>query len=188
MADHVTNNRQLVQEVHQPEPGQADQGNPLLILDPGMVIWTWVIFFVFLFILRKYAWKPILDSLDEREESIRKASEDAEVARQSLEAASAEQGKLIGEGRQTAAAAIDAARRIATEAAEDIRREAREASDKMIADAQADIEKQKEAAMETLRSEAGGLSVLVASKVLDANLDDDRNRELVKDYITALSG
>lgn len=188
MADNVTNSQDMVEAVYQPEPGHADQGNPLLVLDPGMVIWTWVIFFVFLFVLHKYAWKPILDSLDEREESIRKASKDAQVARESLEAASAEQRKLIGEGREAAAAALNAARDIATEAAEEIRRRAREASDEMIADAQARIEEEKQEAVKTLQSEVGDLSVLVASKLLDTNLDDDRNRERVKDYITALSG
>ncbi len=178
----------MVEAVYQPEPGHADQGNPFLVLDPGMVIWTWVIFFVFLFVLRKYAWKPILDSLDEREESIKKASEDAQAARESLEAASEEQRTLIGEGRQAAAAAIDTARGIATEAAEDNRRRAREASDKMIADAQVQIEEEKQEAVKTLQSEVVDLSVLVASKLLDANLDDDRNRERAKDYIATLSG
>ena len=188
MADHATNNQHMVQEVRQPEPGHAEQDNPLLTPDPGMIIWTWLIFFVFLFVLRRYAWKPILDSLDEREESIRKASEDAQVARESLEAASKEQGTLIAEGRQTAAAAIDAARSAATQAAEEIRRKAKEESEKMIAGAQADIERQKQEAVEALQSEAGGISVLVASKFLDADLDDDRSRQLVKDHIATLSG
>ena len=187
MADNLTKNQQVIQEVQQPDPGHVDQGNPLLTLDPGMIIWTWLIFFVFLFVLRRYAWKPILDSLDEREESIQKALEDAQSARDALEAASEEQGKLIGEGRQLAAAAIDEARHIATEAAEEIRRNAREESDAMIADAQVDIEKQKKEAVEVFRSETGNLSVLVASKLLDANLDDDRNRELAEDYIAELS-
>ena len=187
MADQVTNNQETMEEVHQPEPGHADEGNPLLALDPGMVIWTWLIFFVFLYILRKYAWKPILDSLDEREASIKKASDDAEEAREALKAASVEQRKLIGEGRRQAAAAIDGARAAATEAAEEIRRNAKAESEKIIAEAQSEIEVQQKEAVEVLQSETGSLSVLVASKLLDADLDDDRNRALVNDYISALS-
>ena len=187
LADQGMNNQHTMEEVHQLEPGQADQGNPLLVLDPGMVIWTWVIFFVFLFVLRKYAWKPILDSLDEREESITKALDDAETARQALDVASEEQRKLISEGRQKAVEAISAARSTATEAAEEVRRKAKEESEKLIVDAQAQIGKEKQAAMDELKSEVGELSVLVASRLLDANLDDDSNRERVKEYLTALS-
>ncbi len=186
MADHATNNQDTMEEVHQPDPGHAEEGSPLLALDPGMVVWTWLIFFVFLIVLREYAWKPILDSLDERETSIRKASDDAQAAREALEAASAEQRELISDGRQRAAAAIDEARGVATEAAEEIRKSARAESDKIIGEAQAEIEAQQKEAVATLRSEMGGLSVLVASKLLDADLDDDRNRALVEDYISAL--
>jgi len=187
MADHATDSQHTVEEVHQPEPGHTDEGNPLLTLDPGMVIWTWLVFFVFLFVLRKHAWKPILDSLDEREASIRKASDDARAASEALEAASEEQRKLIGDGRQKAAEAVDAARGVATEAAEEIRRNARAESEEMIADARAQIEKERVGAVDALQSEAGNLSVLVASKLLDADLDDDRNRELVKAYMSAAS-
>jgi len=177
-----------MQEVHQPAAGHGGGGNELLTLDPGMVVWTWLIFFVFLFVLRKYAWKPILDSIEEREASIKKTSEDARAASESLEAATAAQQEAISEGRRTAAATMDAARDAAAEAAEEMRRDAREASERMIADAQDEIGKQKEAAIEALRSEVGDLSVLVASKLLDADLDDDRNRQLVKDYTAALPG
>jgi F-type H+-transporting ATPase subunit b len=185
-ADGTTGHPQIVEEIHQPDPGHADQGNPLLALDPGMVIWTWLIFFVFLFVLHKYAWKPILDSLDERETSIRKASDDAEAARLSLEAATEEQRKLISAGRQTAAAAISEARSAASEVSEVILKDAKGESEKLIIDAQSQIEEEKQAAVDELRSKIGDLSVLVAAKFLDKNLDDDRNRELVKEYVTAL--
>ena len=187
LVDRVTSDQHAVEEIHQPEPGHADQGNPLLALDPGMVIWTWLVFFVFLFVLRKYAWKPILDSLDERETSIRKASDDAEAARQSLEAATEEQRKLISEGRQAAAEVIGAARDAASEASDETLKDARGRSEALITDAQSRIEEEKQAAIAELQSKIGDLSVLVASKLLDTNLDDDRNRELVREYMTVLA-
>jgi F-type H+-transporting ATPase subunit b len=187
MADQVTNTQHTMEEVHQPDPGHGDQGNPLLAMDPGMVIWTWLIFFVFLIVLRKYAWKPILDSLEEREGSIRKALDDAEATRLSLEEATEEQRRLISEGRQKAAGLVSAARSAATEGAEESRRKAKEESEGLISEAAAQIESEKQAAMAGLTSEAGDLSLLVASKLLDTNLDDDSNRERVKEYLTAPS-
>ena len=73
MADNATNDQHMVEEVHQADSGHADTGSMLVALDPGMVVWTWLVFFVFLIVLRKFAWKPILQSLDEREESIQKS-------------------------------------------------------------------------------------------------------------------
>lgn len=188
MAGQATNSQQLMEEVHQPDSGHAEEGNPLLALDPGMVVWTWLIFFVFLIVLRKYAWKPILDSLEERESSIRDAAADAEAARESLEAASQEQRELISDGRQKAAAAIDAARSTANEAAEEMRRTAREEADGMVAEAQAQIEEQKASTVAELKATVEDLSVMVASKLLDADLDDDRNREMARSEVAELSG
>jgi len=188
MSDQVTNTQHMVEEVHQPDPGHAESGNPLLAMDPGMVFWTWLIFFIFLFVLRKYAWKPILDSLDERESSIEKALEDAEAARLAMEKASEEQRQLIQDGRQAAAASLDAARGTASAAADDTLKQARGEAQKMVDDAQAEVAEQKDAAMKDLRATVGDLSVMVASKLLSTDLDDDRSRDLVKGYIAEVSG
>ena len=184
MADNITNDQHMTEEVHQPDPGHADPGSTLVVPDPAMVIWTWLVFFLFLFILRKFAWKPILQSLEEREASISKSIDDAEKAKQSLEAAMQEQRKLIDEGRAKASDAINGARNDATAAAEEIRQKAKAESEKLITDARKEILQQQEEAIGDLRAEAGSLSVLVASKLLDTDLDNDRNRGLVKDYIS----
>jgi len=178
----------MTEEIHQPEPAHAESGNPLLSLDIGMVFWTWVIFFLLLLALRRHGWKPILDSLDQRETSIRKASEDAQAAREALEAASNEQQELIRNSRQEAAAILDAARSAATEAADETMGVARAEAGGMIGDAQDQIEQQKDIALGELRSAIGDLSVMVAAKLLNADLDDDRNRKLVNGYIGELSG
>ena len=73
MADHVTKNPDIMEEVHQPEPGHAGQVNPLLSLDPGMAVWFWLVFFAFVFVLWKLAWKLIAKMLDERKSDIQKA-------------------------------------------------------------------------------------------------------------------
>jgi len=177
----------MVEEVHQPDPGHTDMGSMLVVPDPGMVIWTWIVFFLFLIILRKFAWRPILQTLEEREESIQKSISDAEEARSSLEAASQEQRKLIDEGRAKASETISGAKNNATAIAEETRKKAKAESEKMITDAREEIIQQQEAAIVELRSKVSNLSVLVTSKLLNADLDNDRNRELATAYMSRFS-
>jgi len=187
MPNNITNDQQLVGEIQQHESGNADMGGMLVAPDPGMVIWTWLIFFVFLFVLRKFAWKPILNSLEEREEYIKKSINDAAAAKQAIEEASQEQQKLIDKGRQQASEAINNARSSATAGAEDIIHKAREESEKLITEARDEIIKQQEDAMTELRSDVANLSVLVASKLLDADLNTDRNRGLATEYLAGFT-
>lgn len=188
MSDPVTNNQQMVGEVHQPEPGHVDQGNPLLRLDPGMTIWFWLVFLVFVFILWKVAWKLIARMLDERKNDIQKALDDAETARQSLGAASDTQRKLIEEGRQQASEITRRAEESSRKLADDIREKASEASEKMIESARVQIERQKEKAISEIKSEVVDLAVSVAARLIEENLDDDLNQKLVKNYIEEISG
>ena len=78
--------------------------NPLVQPDPGLFIWTIVTFLVLLALLAKFAWKPLLAALDSRQESIRKALDDARKAKQELEGIHTESAKLLAEARREAAA------------------------------------------------------------------------------------
>lgn len=187
MADHVTNNQHMVQEIHQPEPGHADQRNPLLKLDPGMAVWFWLVFFAFVFVLWKVAWKLIARMLDERKRDIQKTLDDAETARASLEAASDTQRRLIEEGRQRALDITQRADASSRQLADEIRERARDESEKMIENARIQIERQKEKAISELKSEVVDLAVSVASRLIEENLNDDLNQKLVKDYIEEIS-
>src|SRR5438093_1225756 len=73
--------------------------NPLVQPDPGLYIWTILTFLVLLALLAKYAWKPLLEALDNRQQSIRKALDDARKAKQELEAIHAESAKLLARAR-----------------------------------------------------------------------------------------
>ncbi len=187
MPEHKANTQHLVEEVHQPDQGHTAQGNPLLNLDPGMVVWTWLVFFIFLIILWKYAWKPILKSLDDREQSIKKSLEDVEEAKKILEEASEKQHQLIEKGKEKAEEIVTRANDSARKMANDIQEKAREESEKLIADARVQIESQKNKTIAELRSEVATLAVSVATKLIEANLDDDYNRKLVENYLEEIS-
>lgn len=158
------------------------------LLDPhvGTIIWTVITFLLVLFVLKKWAWPPILSALDEREERIRSAIDDSEKARQEAEA-------VLSEHRSKLAAAEDEARQIIAEAREvgekarnDIVEQAREEAQRAIDQARTSIEAEKRTAIAELRREMAELAVHAAGRLIDANLDDEKNRGLVDDLISKI--
>ena len=158
------------------------------LLDPhvGTIIWTVITFLLVLFVLKKWAWPPILSALDEREERIRSAIDDSEKARQEAEA-------VLSEHRSKLAAAEDEARQIIAEAREvgekarnDIVEQAREEAQRAIDQARTRIEAEKRTAIAELRREMAELAVHAAGRLIDANLDDEKNRGLVDDLISKI--
>ena len=158
------------------------------LLDPhlGTIIWPLITFVLVLLVLKKWAWPPILAALDEREQSIRDASEGAAQARQEAEA-------VLNEHRAKLEAAEDEARQIVAEAREagekvrqDIVAQARAESQRTIDQARTSIESEKRAAIAQLRREMADLAVQAAGALIDANLDDEKNRGLVDDLISRI--
>ena len=158
------------------------------LLDPhlGTIIWTLITFVLVLLVLKKWAWPPILAALDEREQSIRDAIEGAAQARQEAEA-------VLNEHRAKLEAAEDEARQIVAEAREagekvrqDIVAQAREESQRTIDQARTSIESEKRVAIAQLRREMADLAVQAAGALIDANLDDEKNRGLVDDLISRI--
>ncbi len=158
------------------------------LLDPhlGTIIWTLITFVLVLLVLKKWAWPPILSALDEREQSIRIAIEGAEQARQEAET-------VLIDHRAKLVAAEDGARQLiaeAREAGEKVRQEvvaqAKEEAQRTIDQARISIESEKRAAIAQLRREMADLVVLAAGALIDANLDDEKNRGLVDDLISRI--
>ena len=159
-----------------------------MLLDPhvGLIIWTIITFLVVLFVLKKFAWPHLLVALDEREQRISDAIAAAEQARQESE-------EVLREHRQKLAAADEEARQIVAEAREagaNVRQtivsQAREEAERMIDQARTSIESEKRAAIAELRRETANLAVQAAGALIDANLDDEKNRGLVDDFIARI--
>ena len=156
-----------------------------MLLDPhvGLIIWTIITFLVVLFVLKKFAWPHLLAALDEREQRISDAIAAAEQARQEAE-------EVLREHRQKLAAADEEARQVVAEAREagaNVRQtivsQAREEAERMLDQARTSIESEKRAAIAELRRETANLAVQAAGALIDANLDDEKNRGLVDDFI-----
>ena len=159
-----------------------------MLLDPheGLIIWTIITFLVVLFVLKKFAWPQLLAALDEREKRISDAIAAAEQARQEAE-------EVLREHRQKLAAADEEARQVVAEAREagaNVRQtivsQAREEAERMLDQARTSIESEKRAAIAELRRETANLAVQAAGALIDANLDDEKNRGLVDDFIARI--
>ena len=157
--------------------------NPLVQPDPGLFIWTIVTFLVLLALLAKFAWKPLLQALESREETIRKSLDDAQQARQELERLNQESAQMIAKARLEADAIVARSRTDAERLKEDMRQEARAESATIVKNAERQIQLETGRAIEQIRHEAVDLSIAIASKVIGRNLSKDDNERLIEDAL-----
>lgn len=161
-------------------PAHGTESPDLLKVSGPLVTLTWVTFAIMCVILYKVAWKPILKGLDQREQSIRKAMEDAEKARVELAAIEVRNRQMLAEAAAKGREMIEEARGAATQAAEGIQQRAREESQAILENARREIEASVAKARASLRAESAELAVQLAEKVLGEALDPVRGRALVE--------
>ncbi|MDN3723130.1 F0F1 ATP synthase subunit B [Aequorivita sp. SDUM287046] len=147
---------------------------------PGLFIMQTVILLVLIFLMVKFAWKPILNSLNEREEGIQGALDAAEKAKLEMQNLQADNEKLLQEARSEREAMLKDAREIKTKMIADAKEEAKSEADKMIVQAQTAIESEKKAAIAEMKQTVASLSLEIAEKVVKHELSDkDKQLELV---------
>ncbi|WP_299121163.1 F0F1 ATP synthase subunit B [uncultured Winogradskyella sp.] len=150
----------------------------------GLVFWTLITFLILLFILRKFAWKPILGAVSEREEGIKDALASAENARKEMENLTADNERILQEARAEREAMLKDARDMKNKIVSDAKDEAQAQASKMIEQAQLAIESEKKAAMAELKSHVAGLSLDIAEKVVRDELSNkDKQLKLVEDML-----
>jgi len=143
----------------------------------GLVFWTLITFLILLFILRKFAWKPILGAVSDREEGIKDALASAEKARREMENLTADNERILQEARAEREAMLKDARDMKNKMITDAKEEAQEQANKMIEQAQAAIESEKKAAMAELKSHVACLSIDIAEKVVRKELSNKGSQE-----------
>jgi len=157
--------------------------NPLVQPDPGLYIWTIVTFLVLLGLLARFAWRPLLDALEKREQAIRKSLDDARQAKEELQKVQAESQRILAEARTEAAAIMSRTRSDAARFAEEMKQKARTDADALVKHAERQIEMQTARAVETIRHEAVDLSVAIASKILRRDITKEDNERLIQDTL-----
>src|SRR5690606_5510946 len=159
----------------------------LLTPGVGLIFWQTVVFILLLVVLSKLAWKPIVNSLKEREMSIQEALDTAEKARHEMSQLKADNEKLLAEAREERDRILREAREVANKMREDAQADARKAADKIIDDARAAINIEKQAALKDVKIQVAAFSLEIAEKLMKKNLADDKNqKELVEAYVKDL--
>lgn len=138
----------------------------------GLFIMQTILFVGLIFLLKKFAWKPILDAVNEREEGIKNALLSAENAKKEMQNLKSDNEKLLAEARLERDAMIKEAREIKEKMVNDAKTEAQVAGQKMIEQAKASIESEKNAAMAELKAQVSTLSLDIAEKLLKEELSN----------------
>ncbi|WGK65781.1 F0F1 ATP synthase subunit B [Croceiramulus getboli] len=150
----------------------------------GLFFWQAVLFVLLLFLLRKFAWKPILNAVNEREEGIKNALLAAENAKKEMENLQADNDKLLKEARAEREAMLKEAREVKAKMIADAKEEAKAEADKTIAQAQIAIQSEKNAAVAELKEQVAALSIEIAEKVLTKELSSkDQQLQLVDELL-----
>lgn len=142
----------------------------------GLFIWQIVIFVGLILLLKKFAWKPILDAVNEREEGIKNALLSAENAKREMQNLQADNEKLIAEARAERESMLKDAREIREKMINDAKAEASAQGEKMIEQAKAAIASEKNAAMAELKNQVSSLSLEIAEKVLRDELSNKESQ------------
>jgi F-type H+-transporting ATPase subunit b len=157
--------------------------NPLVRPDPGLFIWTILTFLVLLTLLTRYAWRPLLTALHNRQERIRQSLEEARAAGDERERLKREAAEIMRQARLEADALITSSRADGERVREEIKQKARAEAASIVAAAERRIELEASRARQQVRQEAADLSIMIASKLIRRNLSPDDNRALIDEVI-----
>ena len=156
----------------------------LLTPGTGLIIWQTVIFLALFFFLAKFAWKPILASLKEREESIQTALDSAVKAKEEMAQLQAGNEQLLKEARLERDKIIRDARDAANKLHDQAQADAKKISDKMIDDAKSVINTEKNAALRDVKAQVAMFSLQIAEKLIKKNLSSDQaQKDLVSEFL-----
>ncbi|HPN96630.1 MAG TPA: F0F1 ATP synthase subunit B, partial [Candidatus Moranbacteria bacterium] len=152
-------------------------------IETNLLIAQIVNFTIVLLVLYKFAYKPILKTLNERTSKIEKGVKDAEEAKKKLEEVSIEEKEILKKAKIESQEIIKKAEETAKKEAENISVEAKKQTEKMIVDAQKSIEQEKGKMMAEVKSEIAGLVVAATEKLIGEKMSSDKDKELVEKSI-----
>jgi len=143
----------------------------------GLFFWQTLLFVALLLLLKKFAWKPILDAVNERETSIKDSLSAAEKARRDMEAVQADNKRILKEARAERDALLAEAKTASVQIVNQAKEDAKAVADKITAQAQETIQNEKIAAINELKGQVASLSIDIAEKVLQTELKDKATQE-----------
>lgn len=151
--------------------------NPLVTPDLGLIVWTTIVFCILLFLLAKFAWKPILNAVNEREKSIEEALNKAEDAKKEMAQLQASNEDLLKQARAERDEMLKDARTMKEKLIAEAKAKANEDAERIIASARESIQHEKMAAVTELKNQVALLSVEIAEKILKEELSSTSKQE-----------
>jgi F-type H+-transporting ATPase subunit b len=166
--------------------GGAEGGGGIYDINTGLSVWTLIVFTALVAILGKFAWKPILDNVEAREKGIQSALDEA--ARRNAEAARLldEHKAQLADARRQSSELIAEGRTAGDTLRKQIEEKARVEAQAMVERARTEIERERDAAIDALRKESVDLALAAASRLMQQNLDQAKDRQLVEKYLGEL--
>lgn len=149
----------------------------------GLIIWMTIALLVVLFVLKKYAWKPIMNALKEREDSIEESLRAADLAKEEMKELKLDNEKLLRQAKDERDAILKAARKVKDQIIEEAKTRANLEAGNIVESAKERIENEKKAALVEIKNTIASFSIEIAEKVLREELKDKKKQE---DYIQKL--
>ncbi len=145
----------------------------------GLFFWQTLLFLILLFLLKKFAWKPILDAVNEREGKIQGALDSAKEAEEKMAALTSQNESLLKEARIERDAILKEAKEAKNSIVAEAKLQATEAADKVLEDAKNQIQTEKSKAVSEIKTQVASLSIEIAEKILKGELSDKSKQEAV---------
>ena len=164
----------------------AEDGPGLVDVNLGLSLWTVVIFLALLFMLRRFAWGPILGMVEERENRIQAALDESAAARDEARRLLEEHKAQLADARRQAGEIVAEGKAAGDRVRKDIEEKARVEAQQIIESARREITRERDQAIAELRKESVDLALAAASKLLEEKMDAPRDRELVMEYLSDL--
>lgn len=155
----------------------------LLTPTVGTLFWTGLTFLLLLLVLKKMAWGPLLQMLDERETKIKESLEKAEQAQKETEAALARNQEIMEQGKREAHELLSKSKKTAEATRDEIVKKAEAEAEKMLDKAKREIDQEREKALEELRNGAAELSVMIASKLIGKTLSQEDHKDIIENSL-----
>lgn len=172
----------VLQESH----GSAEGFDSPFEVNFGLFFWTWVVFIVLFFVLKKFAWPPIVRLTEEREQTIKRQLDQAEQMNSDAKAALEEHKELLASAKDEAQKLIAEAKSFAETERDRLLAKTREEQEDMLERAKLEIAAERERAVAQLRREAVDLSLAAASKLIQQRLESEADRKIVEEYLNTL--
>lgn len=173
-----------IEHLEVPVPGEGAHAKPdILAPDVAMLILTWATFFTLLAVLQKFAWKPILAALQNREDAIRTSLEQADKIKTAFDDIQQSKDDVLAKAHRSAQDIVEQSRKRAQDLARSIEERAKAHAQEIVEAAHLQVEGEKERAIAAVRRDSAQVAVGLAGKIMGENMDNEKNQKIAERYI-----